>query len=78
MLLKGKTIFEIRIYHVIFNTIFCKIVLNYPIYRHHLLSLILILIGWIYISIPIFIKLTVDDIYFNILFFLVLYFILYI
>ena len=69
MLLKGKTIFEIRIYHVIFNTIFCKIILNYPIYRHHLLSLILILIGWIYISIPIFIKLTVDDIYFNILFF---------
>ena len=69
MLLKGKTIFEIRIYHVIFNTIFCKIILGYPIYRHQLLSLILILIGWIFISIPIFIKLTTNDIYYNVLFF---------
>ena len=69
MLLKGKTIFEIRIYHVIFNTIFCTIILGYPIYRHQLLSLILIIIGWIFISVPIFIKLTKDDIYYNVLFF---------
>ena len=69
MLLKGKTIFEIRIYHVIFNTIFCKIILGYEVYRHQLLSLILILIGWVFISIPVFIKLTTDDIYYNILFF---------
>ena len=69
MLLKGKTIFEIRIYHVIFNTIFCKIILGYEIYRHQFLSLILILIGWIFISIPIFVKLTTADIYYNILFF---------
>ena len=69
MLLKGKTIFEIRIYHVIFNTIFCKIILGYEIYRHQLLSLILILIGWVFISIPVFIKLTTDDIYYNVLFF---------
>ena len=69
MSLKGKTIFEIRIYHVIFNTIFCKIILGYEIYKHQLLSLILILIGWVFISIPIFIKFTVDDIYYNVLFF---------
>ena len=69
MLLKGKTIFEIRIYHIIFNTIFCKIILGYEIYRHQLLSLILILIGWVFISIPVFIKLTTDDIYYNVLFF---------
>ena len=69
MLLKGKTIFEIRIYHVIFNTIFCKIILGYEIYRHQLLSLILILIGWVFISTPVFIKLTTDDIYYNVLFF---------
>ena len=69
MLLKGKTIFEIRIYHVIFNTIFCKIILGYEIYKHQLLSLILILIGWVFISIPVFIKLTTDDIYYNVLFF---------
>ena len=69
MLLKGKTIFEIRIYHVIFNTIFCKIILGYEIYRHQLLSLILILIGWVFISVPVFIKLTTDDIYYNVLFF---------
>ena len=69
MLLKGKTILEIRIYHVIFNTIFCKIILGYEIYRHQLLSLILILIGWVFISIPVFIKLTTDDIYYNVLFF---------
>ena len=69
MLLKEKTIFEIRVYHVFYNTILCKIILGYPIYRHHLLSLILIIIGWILISIPIFIKLTTDDIYYNILFF---------
>ena len=69
MLLKGKTIFEIRIYHVVFNTIFCKIILGYEIYRHQFLSLILILIGWIFISIPIFVKLTTGDIYYNILFF---------
>ena len=68
MLLKGKTIFEIRIYHVIFNTIFCKIILGYEIYRHQLFSLILILIGWIFISIPIFLKFTTKDIYYNILF----------
>jgi hypothetical protein len=69
MLLKGKTIFEIRIYHVIFNTIFCKIILGYEIYKHQLLSLILILIGWVFISIPVFIRLTTDDIYYNVLFF---------
>ena len=69
MSLKGKTIFEIRIYHVIFNTIFCKIILGYEIYKHQLLSLILILIGWVFISVPIFIKFTVDDIYYNVLFF---------
>ena len=69
MLLKGKTIFEIRIYHVIFNTIFCKIILGYKIYKHQLLSLMLIILGWIFISIPIFIKLTFNDIYYNVLFF---------
>ena len=69
MLLKGKTIFEIRIYHVVFNTIFCKIILGYEIYKHQLLSLILIIIGWIFISIPIFKKLTTGDIYYNVLFF---------
>ena len=69
MLLKGKTIFEIRIYHVIFNTIFCKIILGYEIYKHQLLSLILILIGWAFISVPIFVKLTIGDIYYNVLFF---------
>ena len=50
-------------------TIFCKIILGYEIYRHQFLSLILILIGWIFISIPIFVKLTTGDIYYNILFF---------
>ena len=69
MLLQGKTIFEIRIYHVIFNTIFCKIILGYEIYKHQLLSLILILIGWAFISVPIFVKLTIGDIYYNVLFF---------
>ena len=69
MLLKGKTIFEIRIYHVVFNTIFCKIILGYEIYKHQLLSLILILIGWAFISVPIFVKLTIGDIYYNVLFF---------
>ena len=63
MLLKGKTIFEIRIYHVIFN------ILGYPIYKHQLLSLILILVGWVFISIPIFVKLKIGDIYYNVLFF---------
>ena len=69
MLLKGKTIFEIRIYHVVFNTIFCKVILGYEIYKHQLLSLVLILIGWVFISIPIFIKFTTGDIYYNVLFF---------
>ena len=50
-------------------TIFCKIILGYEIYKHQLLSLILILIGWVFISIPVFIKLTTDDIYYNVLFF---------
>ena len=69
MLLKGKTIFEIRIYHVVFNTIFCKFILGYQIYKHQLLSLILIIVGWVFISIPIFVKLKVSDIYYNVLFF---------
>ena len=70
MSVQNYTILETRIYHVIFNAIFCRFILGYKIYKHQLLSIILILVGWVLISIPIYTKITVDDIYYNVLFFL--------
>jgi len=66
---KKYTVFEIRIYHLIFNTIFCKLILKDDIFRHQILSIILSVIGWIFISIPIFQKLNFEDIIPNIIFF---------
>ena len=66
---KKYTVFEIRIYHLIFNTIFCKLILKNDIFRHQILSIILSIIGWIFISIPIFEKLNYEDIIPNIIFF---------
>jgi len=66
---KKYTVFEIRIYHLIFNTIFCKLILKDDIFRHQILSIILSVIGWIFISIPIFQKLNFVDIIPNIIFF---------
>ena len=66
---KQYTVFEIRIYHLIFNTIFCKLILKNDIFRHQILSIILSVIGWISISIPIFEKLNLEDIIPNIIFF---------
>jgi len=63
MSVQNYTILETRIYHVIFNAIFCRFILGYKIYKHQLLSIILILVGWVLISIPIYTKITVDDIY---------------
>ena len=51
------------------NTIFCRIVLKYDVFSHQILSIILTLIGWILISIPIFEKLSSEDIVPNIIFF---------
>ena len=70
MLSESDTIFEIRMYHIIFNAIFCKFILGYKVHKHQLLSIISILVGWVLISIPIYVKLTVNDIYYNIQFFL--------
>lgn len=69
ILSKKYNVFEIRIYHLVFNTIFCKMILKDSIYKHQLLSLILASIGWIFISIPIFQILETRDIIPNILFF---------
>jgi len=66
---KKYTVFEIRIYHLIFNTIFCKLILKSDIFRHQILSIILSVIGLIFISIPIFEKLNFEDIIPNIIFF---------
>ena len=69
ILSKKYTVFEIRIYHLVFNTIFCKLILKYTVFRHQLFSLILACIGWVFISIPIFEKLNISDIIPNIIFF---------
>ena len=45
-----------------FNTIFCKLVLKYDVFSHQILSIVLTLIGWILISIPIFPKISSQDI----------------
>ena len=42
MSVQNYTILETRIYHVIFNAIFCRFILGYKIYKHQLLSIILI------------------------------------
>ena len=68
MSLQNGPILETRIYHVIFNAIFCRFILKYKIYKHQLLSIILILVGWVLISIPIYTEITVADIFYNILF----------
>ena len=69
MNLQNVPILETRVYHVIFNAIFCRFILGYKVYKHQLLSIILILVGWVLISIPIYLQLTVDVIYYNVLFF---------
>ena len=48
--------FELRVSFFIYNTISCKIILKEDVYRHHYLSMILAIIGLIFISIPIFEK----------------------
>ena len=53
-----------------FNTIFCKLVLKYDVFSHQILSIVLALIGWILISIPIFQKISSQDIVPNIIFFI--------
>ena len=68
MLYKRDTIFEIRIYHIIYNAIFCRFILGYKVHKHQLFSIILVLVGWVLISIPTYVKLTVNDIYYNIQF----------
>ena len=70
ILSKKYTVFEIRIYHLVFNTIFCKLVLKYDVFSHQILSIVLTLIGWILISIPIFPKISSQDIVPNIIFFI--------
>ena len=60
MNLQNVPILETRVYHVIFNAIFCRFILGYKVYKHQLLSIILILVGWVLISIPIYLQLTVD------------------
>ena len=69
ILSKKYTVFEIRIYHLVFNTIFCRLILKYEVFSHQILSIILTLIGWILISIPIFQKISSQDIVPNIIFF---------
>jgi len=69
ILSKKYTVFEIRIYHLVFNTIFCRLILKYEVFSHQILSIILTLIGWILISIPIFEKISSLDIVPNIIFF---------
>jgi len=69
ILSKKYTVFEIRIYHLVFNTIFCRLILKYEVFSHQILSIILTLIGWILISIPIFKKISSLDIVPNIIFF---------
>jgi len=69
ILSKKYTVFEIRIYHLVFNTIFCRLILKYEVFSHQILSIILTLIGWILISIPIFKKISSFDIVPNIIFF---------
>ena len=69
MNLQNVPILETRVYHVIFNAIFCRFILGYKVYKHQLLSIILILVGWVLISIPIYLQLTVDVILYNVLFF---------
>ena len=68
MLFESYSVFEMRIYHVIFNAIFCRFILGYKVYKHQLLSILLILVGWILISIPLYYNFKLNDIIVNLQF----------
>ena len=70
MNLGSSPILETRVYHVIFNAVFCRFILGYKINKHQLLSIILTLAGWVLISIPVYPKLTLEHLYYNFLFLL--------
>ena len=57
--------FQIRVYYLIFNTILGKYILKEDIVSHQILSLVLVIFGFFFISIPTFIKMTREDFFLN-------------
>ena len=57
--------FQIRVYYLIFNTFLGKFILKEDIVSHQILSLILVIFGFLFISIPAFIEMTKTDFLLN-------------
>ena len=53
VLIKGETIFEERLFYLFFIPLFSKIILKENIYKHQYFSLLISLIGSIFLIIPI-------------------------
>ena len=66
-LIFGKNIFECRLYFFFFIPLFSKIILKENIYKHQYFSLIIAIIGIIFLLIPVSLVLGTDDIVPNIL-----------
>ena len=62
-----KNVFEQRLYYIIFIPLFSKILLKLDIERHQYFSLIIAIIGFIFLLIPVCLRLNTDDIIPNIL-----------
>ena len=56
-----------RFYFIIFIPLFSKFILKENLYKHHYLSIIISIIGWIILSIPICLKIKKEDILANFL-----------
>ena len=58
---------EPRLFHLIFIPLFSKIILKEKIYKHQYFSLLITLIGYIFLIIPVFLNFTEEDIIPNIM-----------
>ena len=63
----GKEVFEERMYYYFFIPLFSKFILKDPIFKHQYFSLIITMIGMIFLIIPVCFRIETDDILANIL-----------
>ena len=65
--LKDSNVFQERLFYLFFIPLFSKIILKENIYKHHYFSLLISIIGAIFLIIPICFNLSKDNIIPNIL-----------
>lgn len=62
----SKEVFEERLYYYFFIPLFSKFILNDQIFKHQYLSLIIAIIGMIFLIIPVYFRIETEDILANI------------